>query len=115
MPEQAPQDRHAARCPPAPTPCPDGGDELIVCHVAGMADPDLTIVSVLARLHLIARRSGHRMVFCHAGPALEELVELAGLAGVLDLRSGVEVQREAEEREQPVGGEKGVHRLDLPP
>ena len=88
--------------------------ELVVCHVAGLGEADLETVHVLARLQLTARRAGHRLVFCHAPPALVELVELAGLTGVLDLRSG-QVRREPEEREQPIRGEECVHRLDLPP
>ena len=115
MPEAAQQKDVAGGCPSVPTPCPDGDDELVVCHVAELDDPDLTIVHVLARLQLVARRSGHRAVFCHAPPALVELVELAGLAGVLDLRSGVEVRGESEEGEQALRAEEGVHRHDLPP
>lgn len=105
------------QCPPwptAPTACPRGGEDVIVCHVAGLTEPDLTIVEFLARVHLTARRSGQVALFCHAPPALEALLELVGLDGVLNVVSGVEPRREPEQREETVRAEKGVHRRDLP-
>ena len=113
MADEAPRDRDAAACPPALR-CPDGADDVIVCHVADLAAPDLAIVHVLARLQVVARRAGHRTVFCHAPQALVDLVDLVGLADVLDVRSVVEMRREPEEREQPIGAKEGVHGLDLP-
>ena len=55
---------------------------------------DLRAIDALARLQLKARRQGCTVWLRHACPDLIELLELVGLAGVL------QVSREAEGREQ---------------
>ena len=47
--------------------------------------PDIALVGMLARLHLVALRRGWRLRVRGASAALCELVDLAGLAVVLDL------------------------------
>jgi hypothetical protein len=63
---------------------------------------DLGIVDALARLQLVARRSGYEVAVTDAPPDLLELIELAGLCDVL----GVEPLRQPEEREQRLGVEE---------
>ncbi|MFG3504485.1 STAS domain-containing protein [Streptomyces sp. NPDC047821] len=55
----------------------------VVCDVAAVTRPNLATVDALARLHLTARRLGHRMALRGAGPELRTLLELVGLFGVL--------------------------------
>jgi hypothetical protein len=63
---------------------------------------DLGIVDALARLQLVARRSGYEVTVTEAPRDLLELIELAGLCEVL----GVEPLRQPEEREQRLGVEE---------
>jgi hypothetical protein len=63
---------------------------------------DLGIVDALARLQLVARRSGYEVAVREAPMDLLELIELAGLGEVL----GVEPLRQAEQREQRFGVEE---------
>lgn len=56
--------------------------EEICCDVTG-AQPDLRVLDVLARLALLARRSGVPISFDGLAPELVGLIELAGLADVL--------------------------------
>ncbi len=51
----------------------------VVCDVGAVAGPDLAAVDAVARLHLIARRRGHRLRLLHAGRGLRELLVLVGL------------------------------------
>ena len=60
--------------------------------------PDMSIVDQIARLALTARRAGGRLVIESVCEELADLLDLAGL--------GVEVNRDAERREQPLG----IHR-----
>ena len=55
----------------------------VECDLAGVENPALSIVDLLARLALIGRRSRHRMRLEHASPAILELLALCGLADVL--------------------------------
>jgi hypothetical protein len=57
---------------------------------------ELGIVDALARLQLVARRSGYEVAVTEAPSDLLELIELAGLCEAL----GVEPRRQAEEREE---------------
>jgi hypothetical protein len=87
---------------------PDG-TELVRCVLAGPGDPGLAAVDIVAGLALLARRHRGRMVLTDASSALRELLELAGLP--------IEVQRQAERREQPLGvqeREEEMHGGDLP-
>jgi hypothetical protein len=71
--------------------------------------PDMSIVEQIARLALAAHRAGGRLVVETLCDELAELFELAGL--------GVEVQWEAERREQPLrleGGQEDRQLGDLP-
>ena len=80
----------------------------ILVDVSAMTDPDCGTVDDLARLQLAAGRLGQQVFLLGAGPRLIELVEMAGLADVLPAvqGSGVEVRRESEEWEEPLGVEK---------
>jgi hypothetical protein len=59
----------------------DGGT--VACDLAGVEDPALPVVDVLARLALVGRRSRHRMRLEHASPAILELLALCGLSDIL--------------------------------
>ena len=96
--------------------------EAVLCDLAGLDGAALPVVDLIARLSLLARRSGHDLRLEHAGTALVELLILCGLEDLLgddapcreaiDLRgtgagrrrgrprSGVEVSRQAEQREE---------------
>ena len=69
---------------------------------------DLGIVDALARLQLVARRSGYEVTVTEAPRDLLELIELAGLCEVL----GVEPLRQPEEREQRLCVEEERELLD---
>jgi len=73
-----------------------------------MTDPDCGTVDDLARLQLAAGRLGQQVFLFGAAPRLIELVEMAGLADVLPAMpgSGVEMRREPEKREEPLGVEE---------
>ena len=62
--------------------------------LSGPGRPTIETVGLLARLALVAKRRGDRLKVEQASPELLELLELAGLP--------VEVQREAEESEEPL-------------
>ncbi|WP_328583311.1 STAS domain-containing protein [Streptomyces sp. NBC_00370] len=59
---------------------PAGAD--VVCDVGGLTRPGLDAVSALARLRLLAGRSGRRVRVRGAGQELLLLLELVGLAGL---------------------------------
>jgi hypothetical protein len=81
----------------------------IVCDLHGVA-ADCVTVDALARLHLAARRAGVELSLRHASAELRELLVFSGLNGVLRLEPG----RQAEEREDPLGGEEERELGDLP-
>ena len=56
---------------------------MIVVDVSAIAEPDCGTVDALARIQLGAHRLGQRVVLRGARRELLELVELAGLSGVL--------------------------------
>jgi hypothetical protein len=60
-------------------------------------------VDALAHLALGARRMGCRVQLRHAGPDLRALIDLVGLGEILPCAdgSGVEAQRQPEQREEP--------------
>jgi ABC-type transporter Mla MlaB component len=84
------------------------GAHILVCDVGALVHPDLAAVDVLARLQLVARRLGCRMVLQRASPELRELLAFAGLDDALPLRPALrlEPRREPEEREQRLGVEE---------
>jgi hypothetical protein len=51
----------------------------VTLHVRLPIAPDLTVVDVLARLELVARRLGGRVEVAADTPELTELLELVGL------------------------------------
>ena len=78
------------------------GTPVLFGRLVGRA-PDLTVIDALARLQLAAGRAGcsiHVRVLC---PDFAELVDLAGLTGLLDDRS----RSALEARRQPEAGEEG--------
>jgi hypothetical protein len=81
---------------------------------ADAAGADLSMVDGLARLQLAARRLGCSIRLRDGGGGLWELVELAGLAGVVTADVGrlvVEVGGEPESGEEP-GVKEGVEPAD---
>jgi ABC-type transporter Mla MlaB component len=84
-----------------------GRVELVACDVAAILSPDAVTLDALSRLQLTARRSGGRVLLLHARVELRELVALTGLSEVLPCAgSGLEVGRQAEQREPPIGVEE---------
>ncbi|MDQ1380038.1 MAG: hypothetical protein QOJ71_757 [Actinomycetota bacterium] len=99
---------------------------IVGCDVSRVTEPDECALDALARLQLTARRLGATIHLHHATPALADLIELAGLADVLIVEpgkptdaadpaaptgSGVEVDRQIEEREETRVDEE-VHARD---
>jgi len=58
-----------------------------VCDLSG-ARPTAATVDSLARLALLLRREGSRLVLRQASPALVELIAFMGLTGVLGVEAG---------------------------
>ncbi len=76
----------------------------VACHqLGGPGPPDIGAVDDVARLALQARRLGGRIVLSEVSPALRSLLSLAGLC--------VEMEREAEGGEEPLGVERGQEEL----
>lgn len=75
------------------------GEQLASISLAGCGAPDLDVLDDVARLGLLARRMGGRILLADVVPALARLVELAG--GL-----GIEVEGQAEVAEQPLGLEQ---------
>ena len=71
--------------------------------------PDLGVLDALARLQLAAARTGMRCELLTTGASLSELLDLAGLSGVLG-----QPVRQAEAREQRCCVEEVVQ-MDHPP
>jgi hypothetical protein len=102
---------------------------VVGCDVSRITVADQDALEALARLQLAARRLGATIHLRNASPALADLIELTGLADVLvvdpteptdpaeptdcDLFSGVEVDRQVEEREE-IRVDEEVHRGDDP-
>jgi anti-anti-sigma regulatory factor len=77
----------------------------VVCDVADLVDPDAAAIEALARLQLLARRSGFRICLLHAGPRLRELLDLMGLAEVVPCDADLRIQsRRQPEQGEPPGG-----------
>ena len=89
----------------------------VVCDVSALTEPDAATVEALARLQLTARRLGCRIRLRGACPRLRDLLALVGLAEVVPLlppASGVEPQRQAEQREPTGDVQEGVEPDDPP-
>ena len=80
----------------------EGSDaDAAVCDVGGLA-ADAAAIDALARTHLLARRLGRELRLRRASNELRELLDFAGLAGVLRL----EPVGQPEQREQCLGVEE---------
>ena len=87
---------------------PDG-ELLVSAALSGPGAPDVLAVDTVGRLALVAKRVGATIRVVDVAPGLGELLELAAL--------GVEVEREAEAREEAFGvehGEEEAHGPDPP-
>ncbi|MGN5632213.1 STAS domain-containing protein [Streptomyces sp. AC154] len=59
---------------------------VVDCDVAGLERADLAAVEAIARLSLVARRSGgRRLRLCGTPPELRLLIDLVGLSDVVGL------------------------------
>nr|WP_229866933.1 STAS domain-containing protein [Streptomyces gelaticus] len=72
---------------------PDGSvrapDTGVDCDVGGVAQVDLALVEAIARLGLVARRAGGRKLrLRNVPPELRGLLDLVGLADVVDVECG---------------------------
>ena len=76
------------------------GDGIVVCDVGGLGPPGLAAVDLLARLQLLARRTGGRIRLRDPDPALCSLLDLVGLR--------FEVEGQPEQREPAPGVEDAV-------
>ena len=74
-------------------------ERAIVCELDGLR-PTFDTVDALARLRLDAARLALRVRLVGLSAELRELLSLAGLLERFELGSGLEPQREAEEREE---------------
>ncbi|MFE1952672.1 MULTISPECIES: STAS domain-containing protein [Streptomyces] len=88
---------------------PAGADaRTVVCDVSAVTSTDLATLDALARMQLAARRAGGRIRLRDPSPRLTLMLGLTGLDGVLapegasDPGSGVQVLRDAEQREPPL-------------
>ena len=88
-----------------------GGGIEVACDVSGLA-ADVRGVDALARLALTSRRLGCRIALRGASDELVRLIAFCGLRSLPAL--GLQVQRQAEEREHPLGVEERVDRRDAP-
>ncbi|MEU1275745.1 STAS domain-containing protein [Streptomyces sp. NPDC005799] len=77
-----------------------GGAGVVVVDAAGIGPPGLAAVDLLARLQLTARRAGGRIRLRDPAPSLRALLDLVGLR--------LEVERQPEQREPPLGVEEEV-------
>ena len=76
------------------------GAPLATCVLSGPGRPDLSVVDVVARWQLAARRLGGSIRLVDVSPELAELLDLSGL--------GRQVGGQAEGGEQLLGVEEGV-------
>ncbi|MFD5191400.1 hypothetical protein ACFWMU_25210 [Streptomyces sp. NPDC058357] len=64
-------------------------DAWVDCDVGGVVHVDLALVEAVARLGLVARRAGgRRLRLRHVPPELRSLLDLVGLADVVDVGYG---------------------------
>jgi hypothetical protein len=85
------------------------GHGVVTCDVGGVTRPTVVTVEALARLRVVARRHGWRLVLRGASPGLLRLVALLGLADALP-----QAGRQPEQGEQAGGVEEVVDRRDPP-
>jgi hypothetical protein len=82
----------------------------LVLDCSALLTPDCATIDRIARLQLEVRRCGLELKLRNANPPLLELVDLAGLMGVLRVEPG----RKSEEREHPCCIEE-ERQVDDPP
>jgi anti-anti-sigma regulatory factor len=82
-------------------------DTPIVIDVSAITRPDGVAVDAIARLELLARRHGRRLLLRNVSPELDALLGFFGLRGVL------QVCGEPEKREETFGVEEEVQTGDL--
>ncbi|MYT91306.1 STAS domain-containing protein [Streptomyces sp. SID8359] len=70
---------------PVPGGAPPAPPGLVECDVGGVDRPGLALVEAVARLALVARRSGRQLALRRVGPELQGLLDLVGLADVVGL------------------------------
>jgi hypothetical protein len=89
---------------------------VVLCDMSAVPT-DAVLVEALARLQLTARRLGAQLRVRGASCALQQLLAFCGLTGVLPLDAAlrVEVIRQAEEREEPLGVQERVEPDDAVP
>lgn len=75
---------------------------IVVVDVSKLTEPDPVILDSLVRLQLAAQRLGMSIRLQNARAALVDLLALVGLSEVLPVcaGSGVEIDRQVEQREQ---------------
>jgi anti-anti-sigma regulatory factor len=76
---------------------------IVVVDVSALTEPDAVILDALVRLQLAARRLGTSIRLQNPCPELVDLLALVGLSDVLLVDcggSGVEMDRQAEHREE---------------
>jgi hypothetical protein len=92
------------------------GAALVVCDVACIPDPDPITLEALTRVALTVRGAGREIRLRHASPRLQDLLCLVGLQEILPLEpSGVQLEREAEQREHARHIEEVMEAGDPPP
>lgn len=90
------------------------GPASLVCELEAAKAMGLSMVDLMARLQLAATRMGCTVSFRGATPELRHLLRLAGLIDVLrcdpapgiETELGIQVGREAEHGEHPLGVEE---------
>ncbi len=82
----------------------------VILSCARIQHPSVAAIEYLARLKLGLRRGGRELCLATPSPELAELIDLAGLAGVL----GLEVKGQPEERKEPCRVEKEGELADPP-
>ena len=89
------------------------GRALVNCDVAALDRPDAATAEALARLQLLARRSGCRVRLRRACGELRDLLELMGLSEVVPCSgSDLEPRWEVEQGEPPGGVEEERDPID---
>src|SRR3970040_1781653 len=94
-----------------------GPHRVSIVEIGHVPSPDLGTIETLARLQLEARRIGTSILLDRASPTLRALLALVGLGEVLPCcpDSELGLERQAEEREQPIGVEEEVEPSDQTP
>jgi ABC-type transporter Mla MlaB component len=87
----------------------ESGEELVVCDVGSLLDPDAVTVDALARMQLTARRLGRSIQIRHPCPELRDLLGLVGLTDIVQISETSRPGGQTEEREQSGSVQEEVH------